>query len=90
MFDEAAFHSRFDEVLGRHLRLAAGAGAGQGYVAMDDDLAASGLDSSGVINLLLDIEDTFGISLPEALLTPETFRTRATLERVVATLARAA
>jgi acyl carrier protein len=53
----------------------------------DDDLATSGLDSAGVIDLLIDIEETFSISLPEALLTPETFRTRATLERVIAMLA---
>jgi acyl carrier protein len=79
---DAVFRRRFEEVLRRNLHL-----EGDDEVAVDCELASYGLDSAGVITLLLELEETFGISLPEALLIPETFRTRATLERVVGTLA---
>lgn len=77
------FREKFEQVLRRHLRLV----AADEPIPPDATLVSAGLDSIGTINLLLDIEDSFGVSLPGALLTPETFRTRATLERVVATLA---
>jgi len=76
------FREKFEETLRRHLR----------FVAPDESiphevsLASIGLDSIGTINLLLDIEKTFSVTIPGAVLTPETFRTRATLENVVATL----
>jgi acyl carrier protein len=38
------------------------------------------------IELLLDLEQTFGVLLPDALLTAETFRTPATLEVAVRSL----
>lgn len=80
------FRERFEQVLRRHLRLM----ATDEPIPVDGDLVSIGLDSAGMINLLLDLEETFAISVPDRLLTPETFRTRATLERVVATLAGAA
>jgi acyl carrier protein len=40
-----------------------------------DDLAALGLDSMGVVRLLTDLEETFGLDLPDELITEETFET---------------
>jgi acyl carrier protein len=76
------FREKFEQLLRRHLRLVAADEA----IPLEASLVSIGLDSIGTINLLLDIEETFSISLPGALLRPETFRTRATLENVVATL----
>ena len=50
---------------------------------IDSSLEELGLDSMTAIELLLDLERTFGIILPDALLTAETFRTPATLEVAV-------
>jgi acyl carrier protein len=52
----------------------------------DSSLEALGLDSMTAIELLLDLEGTFGIVLPDALLTAETFHTPATLEGAVRSL----
>ena len=52
----------------------------------DSSLEALGLDSMTAIELLLDLEQTFGVILPDALLTAETFRTPATLELAVRSL----
>jgi acyl carrier protein len=76
------FGEKFERLLRRHLRLV----AADEPIPPEASLVSVGLDSIGTINLLLDIEDAFGVSLPSALLTPETFSTRATLENVVATL----
>jgi acyl carrier protein len=76
------FREKFEHILRRHLRLV----AADEPIPLEASLVSKGLDSIGTINLLLDIEETFSISLPGALLTPETFQTRASLENVVATL----
>lgn len=76
------FNEKFEQLLRRHLRLV----AADEPIPLEANLVSIGLDSIGTINLLLDIEETFSISLPGALLTPETFQTRARLEKVVATL----
>jgi acyl carrier protein len=76
------FREKFERTLRRHLRLV----AADEPIPYEANLVSVGLDSLGTINLLLDIEETFNVSLPGALLTPETFRTRATLESVVASL----
>ncbi|MDQ3933287.1 MAG: phosphopantetheine-binding protein [Actinomycetota bacterium] len=72
----------FEQVLRRHLRLV----AGDEPIPFDAELVAIGIDSMDSINLLVDIEETFGISFPGALLTVDTFRTPATLESAVAGL----
>ena len=82
MRSAAPFPETFERILRKHLRLVA---AGE-PIPPDACLISEGLDSLGTINLLLDIEQTFAVSLPAALLTPETFRTRASLERAVAAL----
>ena len=43
--------------------------------AATDDLAALGLDSMGVVQLLTDLEETYGLDLPDELITEETFET---------------
>lgn len=73
---------KFEQILRRHLHLV---GADE-PIAPDASLQSLGLNSIGTISLLLDIEEEFSISLPTTLVSPEPFRTRAALERVVAEL----
>ena len=51
-----------------------------------DDLAALGLDSMGVIQLLADLEDSLGLEMPDDMLTEETFATVGSLWHTVAGL----
>lgn len=60
----------FQEVLLKHLPYAEG-----DALAAGDDLAALGLDSMGVLSLLADLEEKFGLELPDERLTEETFAT---------------
>ncbi|PWI44823.1 phosphopantetheine-binding protein [Streptomyces sp. ICBB 8177] len=60
----------FQDALLPHLPYAEG-----GELRADDDLAALGLDSMGVVQLLADLEDGFGVELSDELLTEETFST---------------
>ncbi|WP_406492334.1 phosphopantetheine-binding protein [Streptomyces sp. NBC_00846] len=53
-------------------------------LAPADDLAALGLDSMGVVQLLAELEDTFGVELPDEALTEETFATVGSLWGAVA------
>jgi acyl carrier protein len=66
------------ELLARHLR----------RVPDDVDWATAflpdlGLDSMSAIELVIDIEETFGAQVPEELLVRETFATFGSLESVV-------
>ena len=54
--------------------------------APDDDLAALGLDSMGTINLLIDLEEAFGLELPDGLITEETLATAGSLWQMVSSL----
>ena len=49
----------------------------------DTNIWELGLDSIAAINLLIDLEGSFGIVFPAELLTEETFRTAATLDRAI-------
>ncbi len=49
----------------------------------DRNIADFGLDSLAAISLLIDLERAFGIVFPASLLTEETFRTAATLEKAI-------
>jgi acyl carrier protein len=49
--------------------------ADSGELSETDDLAALGLDSMGVVQLLTHLEETFGLDLPDELITEETFET---------------
>ena len=84
MSDAAPFEERFDVVLRRHLRLA----SPSMRVDDDDELASNGLDSLATVSLLVDLEETFAVSFPGALLTPATFRTPAALRAAVQSLVR--
>ncbi|MEC3998163.1 phosphopantetheine-binding protein [Actinacidiphila sp. DG2A-62] len=60
----------FQEVLLPHLPYAEAS-----ELSAADDLAALGLDSMGVVQLLAELEDAFGVELPDEALTEETFET---------------
>jgi len=46
----------------------------------DDDLLQAGLDSMGIMRLVLYIENEFGVTLPDNELTPENLQTLNRLE----------
>lgn len=46
---------------------------------MHTNLVDLGLDSLGAVNLVLDLEDTFGVELPDSVLTEATFATAESL-----------
>jgi acyl carrier protein len=71
--------SRFLEILKPHLPY-----AGSDDLAPTDDLAALGLDSMGVVRLLVDLEENYELDLPDELLTEETFATVGSLWATVA------
>lgn len=68
----------FQEVLLPHLPYAEA-----GELTAADDLAALGLDSMGVVQLLAELEDVLGVELPDEALTEETFATVGSLWAVV-------
>ncbi len=47
----------------------------------EDDLLDAGLDSMGIMRLVLFIEERFGITLPDDELEPENLRTLSRLQR---------
>jgi acyl carrier protein len=59
-------------------------------LAATDDLAALGLNSMGLVRLLTDLEETFGLELPDELITEETFATAGSLWATVSELVPAA
>lgn len=56
-------------------------------VGIDEDLHDRGLTSLDMVNLMLAVEDEFGIEFPQRELTRDNFRTIATLERLVCRVA---
>lgn len=71
----------FQELLRPHLPYAAAGPLGAG-----DDLAALGLDSMAVVQLLSDIEAGFGVELPDEILDEATFATAGSLWAAVSAL----
>lgn len=69
----------FLAALATHLPYADGA-----PLTASSDLAALGLDSMGVVQLLSDLEEQFSLELPDELLTEETFATAGSLWQTVA------
>jgi acyl carrier protein len=47
----------------------------------DDDLLQAGLDSMGIMRLIMYIETTFGVTLPDTEIEPENVQTFNALER---------
>lgn len=72
---------RFREVLRPHLPYAVA-----DDLTPDDDLAALGLDSMGVVQLLADIEDGYDVELPDEILNEETFATVGSLWSALSTV----
>jgi acyl carrier protein len=56
----------------------------------DTDLRDLGLDSMVAIDLLLDLEESFGITFPDEAIRADTFRTPRSLERRIRALMEAA
>ena len=54
---------------------------------LGQNLRDAGLKSLDMVNMMLAIEDEFGIEIPQALLTMENFRTISAIERLVAEVA---
>ncbi len=52
-------------------------------VGTDDDLAASGLSSLDIVNLMLSVEAEFDIKIPEREMTPANFRSIAHIAKLV-------
>jgi acyl carrier protein len=59
-------------------------------VAADQNLSEAGLTSLDMVNLMLAIEDEFGIEIPQRRMTPANFRTIAAIEQLVSNVALAA
>lgn len=52
----------------------------------EDRLSDLGLDSLGTVGLLIEMEDTFAVSIPDEFLTNATFDTAASLRLVIEAL----
>jgi len=63
---------------------------GSAPVGTDQTLTDAGLTSLDMVNLMLAIEDEFGVEIPQRRMTPANFRTIAAIEGMLATLALAA
>jgi acyl carrier protein len=59
-------------------------------VAADQNLTEAGLTSLDMVNLMLSIEDEFGVEIPQRRMTPANFRSVAAIEQLVSGLALAA
>jgi acyl carrier protein len=57
-------------------------------VGPDDDLAASGLSSLDIVNLMLSVEVEFDIKIPDREMTPTNFRSIARIDALVHALSR--
>ena len=56
-------------------------------ISNDEPLTAAGLDSMGMVNLLLEIEASFDISIPPRLVTPKSFRSIYSISRLIESVA---
>ena len=79
---ENAWNPRFEETLRKHLPLARDV-----KIGADSVLADLGLDSMELVSLLLDMEDAFGVTIPDELLVSATFATAGSLWDAVSSLA---
>jgi acyl carrier protein len=70
--------SEFEAILRGHLPL-----LGQEAIEPADRLVDLGLDSLATVSLLLDLEAAFSVTIPDEMLTAETFATASALWSVV-------
>jgi acyl carrier protein len=82
---EPTWPERFEEVLRTHVTML----DTQAPLTNDLDLAEHGLDSLATVSLLLDLEDEFGVTIPDEMLTATTFATPADLWAVMGQLVNA-
>ena len=52
----------------------------------DDDLREAGLTSLEMVNLMLAVEAEFGVTIPDADMTPKSFRSISAIDALVASL----
>lgn len=55
-------------------------------LSIDDDLFSKGLDSLAIVNVMLAMEDAFGVELPDSMLNRRTFGSLAALDAAIASL----
>jgi acyl carrier protein len=75
---------KFTQLVRRRLKYAPTNGNLNADLALKD----YGLDSGATIDLLLDLEDTYGITMPDEYLSEETFATLSSLWQAVSRLVR--
>jgi acyl carrier protein len=79
MTDDSTWPPRFEAVLREHLnRLPP-----EADLTGDLSMADAGLNSLGTVNLLVALEDEFGVLFPDELLAASTFETPAALWKVL-------
>jgi acyl carrier protein len=59
-------------------------------LSAEQNLTDAGLTSLDMVNLMLSIEDVFGIEIPQKRMTPANFRSIAAIEQLVSAVALAA
>ena len=59
-------------------------------IAHDEPLTTAGLNSLGMVNLLLEIEANFNITVPASLVVPKSFRSINSISRLIESIAQAA
>jgi acyl carrier protein len=84
MLDCAAMTDRLSEIV----RQAMPGEASRAALAQDADLYEAGLTSMAMVKLMLAVEVAFDISIPDADLHPDNFRSIAAIESLVARLRR--
>jgi acyl carrier protein len=61
-------------------------GFGKGDLAASDNLEAAGFSSLDFVNLMLTVEESFGVKIPSARMTPGNFRTIQDIAALVGSL----
>jgi len=56
-------------------------------IAIDEPLMSAGLNSLGMVNLLLEIEANFNITVPTKLVAPKSFRSIYSIARLIESIA---